>query len=285
MRSPDYTRLASQLPAVYQDDQVSFAQVDAYLGLADELNHAVVERLEDLMLALGPDATLRWPAELPLDAGRDALLASYLRTYDEVAAWVGFTFSAAWGTAEAGLVKRREVLARSARLWRRRGTPRGFLSWFALYFGLTENLQPEMPYLLEHHKAPGAGLSGQPFTATLFVPLVETFQPWARREEAADFARRYAPAHVLMRVCFVDPTTFAALGVLVSDPVLPPSPSAADLATYRADLATQQADLNQLLCSVVSVVDHGSAVHIYECIDQGEHKDRLDVGRLPTTHP
>lgn len=285
MRSPDYTRLAAQLPAVYQDDQASFAQVDAYLGLADELNHAVVERLDDLMLSLGPDATLRWPAELPLDAGRDALLASYLRTYDEVAGWVGFTFSTAWGTGEAGLAKRRELLARSARLWRRRGTPRGFLSWFALYFGLTGNVQPEMPYLLEHYKAPGAGLSGEPFTATLFVPLIETFEPWARREEAAEFVRRYAPAHVLMRVCFMDPKTFAALGVLVADPVLPSDPDTTALQTYRDDLATQQADLNQLLCSVVSVVNHGSAVHIYECIDKGEHKDRLDVGRLPTTHP
>lgn len=283
MRSPDYTRIASQLPAVYQDDQASYAQVDAYLGLADELNHAVVERLEDLMLSLGPDATLRWPADLPLDAGRDALLAAYLTAYDEVAAWVGFRFPAAWGVEEAGLTRRRELLARAARLWRRRGTPRGFLSWFALYFGLDDEVQTRRPYLLEHYKAPGAGLSGQPWTATLFVPLVETFEPWARREEAVEFVRRYAPAHVLMRVCFVDPATFAALGVLVADPTLPPGANAAALAQYRADLATQQADLNQLLCSVVSVVNHGSAVHIYECIDQGEHKDRLDAGRLPTT--
>lgn len=283
MRSPDYTRLAAQLPAVYQDDQASFAQVDAYLGLADELNHAVVERLDDLMLALGPDSTLRWPADLPLDAGRDALLASYLATYDEVAAWVGFTFPAAWGTEEPGLARRREFLARSARLWRRRGTPRGFLSWFALYFGLTEGDQDEMPYLLEHFKAPGAAITGEPWTATLFVPFVETFAPWSRREEAVEFVRRYAPAHVLMRVCFVDPATFGALGVLVAQPTLPLNPTVADLTQYQADLATQQADLNQLLCSVVSVVNHGSAIHIYECIDQGEHKDRLDVGRLPTT--
>src|SRR5262245_22112008 len=112
MRSPDYTRLATQLPAVYQHDHASFAQVDAHLGLADELNHAVVERLEDLMLGLGPDATLRWPADLPLDAGRDALLTTYLAAYDEVAAWVGFTFPASWGVEEPGLARRREFLAR-----------------------------------------------------------------------------------------------------------------------------------------------------------------------------
>jgi hypothetical protein len=88
-----------------------------------------------------------------------------------------------------------------------------------------------------------------------------------------------------MRVCFVDPKAFAALGVLAADPVLPTKPTADDLKKYRADLATQQADLNQLLCSVVSVVNHASAVHIFECIDGGANKDVLDVGRLPTTHP
>jgi len=47
-----------------------------------------------------------------------------------------------WPTNEAGLGKRREFLARSARLWRRRGTPRGFLSWFTLYFGMAA---PNLP--------------------------------------------------------------------------------------------------------------------------------------------
>src|SRR5262245_37892652 len=108
MRSPDYTRLAAQLPAVYQDDVGSFAQVDAFLGLADELNHAIVERLEDLLLTLGPDAPLRWPAQLPLHAGADALLAAYLETFDEVARWASFTFPASWTKDEAGLGRRRE---------------------------------------------------------------------------------------------------------------------------------------------------------------------------------
>lgn len=283
MRSPDYTRLAVQLPPVYQDNEASFAQVDAYLGLADELNHAIVERLEDLPLTLGPDATLRWPSDLPLDAGRDRLLAAYLATYDEVARWVGFTFPGSWGTEEPGLARRRDLLARSARLWRRRGTPRGFLSWFALYFGLDGEPAGARPYLLEHYQAPGAGLSGEPWTATLFVPLTDTFDTWARRAEAADFVRQYAPAHVLTRVCFVDPRTLAALGVGAAAPTLPEDATAEQLAAYAAEVATLRADLNQLLCSVVSVVDHGSAVHLFECIDQGEHTDRLDVGRLPTT--
>lgn len=278
MRSPDYTRLSAQLPAVYQEATASFAQVDAYLGLADELNHAIVERLEDLLLTLGPDAVLRWPAELPLDAGGDALLRSYLATYDEVAVWAGFAFPASWTKDEPGLAHRREFLARSARLWRRRGAPRGFLSWFTLYFGLAG---ADLPYLVEHYHAPGAGLTGQPYTATLFIPATR-FADWARREEAADFVHRYAPAHVGMRACFVDPAMLAG-PAFTAPPVLPDSPTKAQLKDYADAVAAREKALNQLLCSVVSVINHENGVHIHECLDEGRAIDRLGVGRLPTT--
>ena len=280
MRSPDYTRLSAQLPAVYQEDAVSFAQVDAYLGLADELSRAAVERLEDLLMVTGPDAVLRWPADLPLDAGADALLAAYLEAYDEVATWASFTFPASWTRDEAGLGRRREFLARCARLWRRRGTPRGFLSWFCLYFGI--GATDPAPYLLEHYKAPGVSFTGEPWTATLFVPSTTAFEAWGRREEAADFVRRYAPAHVLMRVCFVDPAVFEDLAVLASPPTLPEHPTGPDLTDYASAVEQRQKDLNALLCSVVSVVSHDSAIHIYECIDEGRNIDRLGVGLLPT---
>jgi hypothetical protein len=280
MRSPDWTRLSAQLPPVYQEDAVSFAQVDAYLGLADELSHAVVERLEDLLLAVGPDAVLRWPTDLPFDAGSDALLTAYLNAYDDAARWASFTFPASWTRDEAGLARRREFLARCARLWRRRGTPRGFLSWFSLYFGMPAD--GPQPYLLEHYKAPGASITGEPYTATLFVPSTSGFDAWERREEAADFVRRYAPAHVLIRVCFVDPAVFDDLAVIASPPTLPAEPTAADVADYAKAVEQRQKDLNALLCSVVSVVSHESAIHSYECIDEGRSIDRLGVGLLPT---
>jgi hypothetical protein len=280
MRSADYTRLAAQLPAVYQDDAASFAQVDAFLGLADELNHAIVERLEDLLMVIGPDAILRWPTDLPLDVGADALLASYLETYDAVATWASFTFPARWTKDELGLVRRREFLARSARLWRRRGTPRGFLSWFALYFGVAA---PDLPYLLEHYKAPGAGVTDEAYTATLFIPSTTQFTEWGRRGEAAEFVRQYAPAHVSMRTCFVDPVAFATLPVFNNPPTLSANPTSAQLAAYATAVAARQANLNELLCSVVSVVNHANGIHIYECIDEGRTIDRLDVGLLPTT--
>lgn len=281
-RSPDWTRLAGQLPPVYQEDEASFAQVDAYLGLVDELGRAVVERLEELFTTYGPDAVLRWPTDVALDAGPDALLSSYLATYDEVAGWASFAFPPSWPGDEAGLAQRREFLARSARLWRRRGTPRGFLSWFSLYFGLPV---AEQPYLLEHYKAPGSGLTDEPYTATLFIPGTTTFAGWSLRAQAAEFVARYAPAHVLMRTCFVTPEIFTTLLSLDDPSVLPEDPTPQQLADHVAALATQQADLNALLCSVVSVVGHAGAVHVYECIDVGRNVDRLDIGQLPTNPP
>ncbi len=286
MRSPDYTRIAATLPPVYQADAASYAQLDAYLGLADELGHAVIERLADLAIAAGPDALLRWPHGLPLDAGRDALLARYFAAYDRVAAWTAVTFPAGWPRDETGPARRRELLARSARLWRRRGTPRGWCDWFCLYFGVE---RPEQrPYLLEHFKAPprpapreaDARRPTTAYTATLFVPGTGQFAGWDRRAEVGAFVHHYAPAHVSLRCCFVDP---ALLDDLLPVGELPaPGAGAAELAAYAAALATRGRDLNALLCSVVSVVDHGPGVHLYECVDAGRTEDRLGVGRLPT---
>jgi hypothetical protein len=281
MRSPDYTRLAQQLPALYQDDAPSFAQLDAFLGLADELGHAHVERLEDLGLAVSPDAMLRWPAELPLDAGTDAVLTSYATTYDVVASWLGFAFTSGWPRTEAGLVKRRAVLARMTRLWRRRGTPRGFLDWFCRYFDVAPAARP---LLVEHFKAPGGSLVNEPYTATLLVPSTTQFEDFRQRREAVEFVNWYAPAHVWIRVCFVSPTLFDDVGILASPPELPENATQAQVTAYAAEVATRQHDLNALLCSVVSVVSHANGIHIYACIDDGRAIDRLGVGLLPTDH-
>jgi len=278
MRSADYTRLAQQLPALYQEDAPSFAQLDAFLGLADELDHAHIARLEDLALTAGPDAMLRWPAELALDAGPDAVLASYAAAYDVVAGWLGFVFPPGWATDEPGLARRRTLLAAMTRLWRRRGTPRGFLDWFCRYFEVSA---PARPLLVEHFKAPGVQLVAEPYTATLFVPSTTAFEQFRRRREAVEFVNWYAPAHVWIRVCFVSTTLFEEIGILASPPVLAKKPTEQDLKVYADAVATHQKDLNALLCSVVSVVSHANGVHIYECIDEGRGLDRLDAGLLP----
>lgn len=274
MPSTDYTRLAQYLPAVYQDDAASFAQVDAFLGLADELDHAYLERLEDLSLVLGPDAALRWPADLPFDAGGDALVDAYLAAYDEVATWAAFAFPASWGAGEDGVVQRRTFLAKAARLWRRRGTPRGFLDWFCLAFGIAPGSRP---YLLEHFKVPGPQIPDPELTGTLFVPSTTQFTDYRRRHEAMEFVDWYAPAHVLLRVCWTRPD-FAP----PEPPVLPDDPTPAQVATFTAAVDLYRADLRALLCSITSFIDHANGIRIWECIDEGRTIDRLDVGHLPS---
>jgi hypothetical protein len=274
MPSADYTRLAQYLPAVYQDDAASFAQIDAFLGLADELNHAYIERLEDLSLVLGPDAALRWPTDMPYDAGGDGLVGAYLTMYDEVATWAAFSFPASWGQDEAGVVQRRTFLAKAARIWRRRGTPRGFLDWFCLAFGIAAGARP---YLLEHFKVPGPDIPHPELTGTLFVPSTPQFTDYRRRHEAMEFVDWYAPAHVLLRVCWTRPNF-----TVPAPPVLPADPTPAQVTTFQAAVDLYRADLRALLCSIASFIDHANGVRIWECIDEGRTIDRLDVGHLPS---
>jgi hypothetical protein len=175
--------------------------------------------------------------------------------------------------------------ARAARLWRRRGTPSGFLDWFCLYFGITE--AAERPYLLEHFKVPGGTFDAEPFTGTLFVPNSEPFEDYRRRLEAAQFARWYAPAHVALRVCYVGVGALEAEIGLTDLPVLAPDATDDEVDDYADDVAQQAIDLRTLACSVVSVVNHSNGIRIYGCGLVGDEPERsidlLGIGKLPTT--
>jgi hypothetical protein len=268
--SPDYHRLALDLPEVYQEDEDSFAQIDSYLGLADELARAYLEGLDGLATWLSPHAVEQWPPGLLLDAGREAVRDAYLAVFDELALWFAFAFPGSWTRNGAGIAKRREFLAKAARLWRRRGTPRGFLDWFCLAFDVPA---ARRPWLVEHFKfgAPesASGETGPApwLRATLFVPSIRRFADFSRRREAIQFARHYAPAHVKLRVCWVTPD-------FTLEPVPGPGAPTAEVAAYRTRI-------RRLLCSLVSFVDHANGVRIWECIDEGRPIDRLGVGRLP----
>ena len=265
-----YLPVADHLPAVYAEDAASFAQLESYLGLADDLNRAYVERLDELATWLSPEAVTLWPPDRPLDAGGDAILGRYLALYDELARWFAFAFPPSWGTSAASLGQRRGFLNRAARLWRRRGTPRGFVDWFAFWFGVAT---ADRPFLVEHFKfgqpTGSAGETGpEPWLrATLFVPSTAQFSDFNRRREAIAFAERYAPAHVHVRVCWVKPGWNL-------DPVPGAGASAAVIDAYVARV-------NDVLCSLVSFVDHANGIHIWECIDEGRPVDRLNVGQLP----
>ena len=267
--APAYLPLARHLPAVYAEDAQSYAQLESYLGLADDLNRAYVERLDELGTWLSPEAVSLWPGDRALDAGDDAILARYLAVYDELARWFAFRFPPSWGTGPESLRRRRDFLSMAARIWRRRGTPRGFVDWFSFWFGVAD---ADRPFLVEHFKfgqPTGPGGSGpEPWLrATLFVPSTDQFSDFNRRREAIGFAERYAPAHVHMRVCWVKPGWNL-------DPVPGEGATADEIEKYRKRV-------NGVLCSLVSFVDHANGIHIWECIDEGRPVDRLDVGRLP----
>jgi hypothetical protein len=284
MRSPDFTATSALLPPVYQEEVASFAQVDAYLGLADELARAQVEALEDLAAVLGPDAALRWPTDLPLTAGAEALVEDLTATYDEVARWVAFTFPSTWPEGAEGVAVRRTFLGKAARLWRRRGTPRGFVDWFSLYFRLLT--EAARPVLVEHHKVAGPGFSPDPFTATLFVPVSSAVDTYAQRLDVAEFVRWYAPAHLDIRVCFVRPDVFDTFAVFAAPAVLADDSEGA-VAAYESDLRAQAKVLRELLCSVVSVVTHANGIHLYGCPAERppvaeRDIDHLGIGALPT---
>jgi hypothetical protein len=284
MRSPDFTATSALLPPVYQEEVASFAQVDAYLGLADEVARARVEALEDLAAVLGPDAALRWPTDLPMTAGAQALVGDLTATYDEVARWVAFRFPSTWPEGADGVAARRTFLGKAARLWRRRGTPRGFVDWLSLYHRLPS--ESDRPVLVEHHKVAGPGFSPGPFTATLFVPVSAAVATYAQRLDVAEFVRWYAPAHLDIRVCFVRPDVFDTFGVFAAPAVLADDTAAA-VAAYESDLRAQAKLLRELLCSVVSVVTHADGIHLYGCPAERppvaeRDIDHLGIGALPT---
>lgn len=270
MPSPDYLPLALHLPAVYQEDQESFAQLDSYLGLADDLARAAMSTVEDVEHWLSPEAGSLWPPGVPLDAGAPAVLAAYRALYDELAAWFAFRAPVSWGTDAAGLEKRRRFLRVAARTWRRRATPRGLVDWFCLAF---DRSPADRPLLVEHFRVVDPDASDvderDPWLrATLFVPATAPFADFTRRREAIAFVDRYAPAHVQVRVCWTRPGDFDL------DPVPGPGATPAQIDTWRERV-------RGVLCGLVSFVDHANGVHIWECVDEGLSTDRLGVGRLP----
>lgn len=262
----DYVALAQELPAVYQDDAASFAQLDGYLSLVDEVLRTYAEEVADVPSWLSPAAST-WPPGVRVDAGADEVHDALVELYDVLAGWFAFRVPGSWREDAAGMVRRREFASRAVRLWRRRGTPRGFVDWFCLYFGV--QTVATRPVLLEHFKygtpAVSEGAPAPWLRATLYVPTTAQFRQYARRAEAAAFVQRYAPSHVLMRLCWG--------GVPLDLPGAPPA---------RANLARHRKEMRARLCGLIDRIDHDVALHLGECVDEGWPRDRLDVGRLPT---
>lgn len=263
----EYVALAQELPAVYQDDAESFAQLDGYLSLVDETFRDYAEEVADVPAWLSPAASV-WPPGVPVDAGAEEVHAALVDLYDTLAGWFAFRYPGSWRTDDEGMARRREFVWRAARLWRRRGTPRGFLDWFCHYFGVGTTARP---MLIEHFKygVPPASEPGldPALRATLLVPATTQFREYARRAEAAAFVQRYAPSHVVMRLCWV------RAGFALPDPPAQDA-TAKTLGKYREAM-------RHLICGIHDDVPHSTALHLGDCVDEGTPRDRLDVGRLP----
>lgn len=278
MPSPDYLPLALDLPAVYEEDQASFDQLESFLGLIDALLRDHLTDLDTAERWLGPDGLAMWPPGLAADATPDDVAACHLATQAELAAWTGFAFPAGWPATAAGLTLRREYLRRAARIWRRHGTPAGLVDWFSLAFGA--DLGAMEPQLVEHFRVfdpldPAVAEDDPWLRATLFVRGDGELAALSRRREAIAFVDRYSPAHVLVRVCWIRPDAF--------DLGTPPTPTSSPTA-----VAAWQKHVRDILCNLVSFVDHAHGIRVWECVDAGEAQDRLGVGALPgagTTPP
>jgi hypothetical protein len=211
-RAPRHRPVAEHLPAVYQGDADSWAQVRGYLGLVDALDRAALAEIEDLPLWLSPDARKLHPPGLRPGAGPDEVYARYLALAGELADWFGFTYPESWsvpGDRERELDRKLEFCRRAARLWRRRGTPRGFYAWLCFWFELDD--RDDRPALIEHYKIrvsatdPDEGAR----TITLLVPRGDAFERYERRRELVRFVDRHAPAHLVVRVCWIHPQDLA----------------------------------------------------------------------------
>ena len=195
--APDYLPLPAHLPAVYADDAASFAQLESYLGLVGRSQPGVPRadrRAGDMAQPGGRRPVARRPADRrrrrrgPRSVSRRVRRARPLVRV-HVPALVG-------NRTPTRSAQRREFLARAARLWRRRGTPRGFVDWFVFWFRVDA---ADRPFLVEHFKfgmpTGSAGEQGaDPSSrATLFVPSTEQFSDFSRRREAIALRRPLRP--------------------------------------------------------------------------------------------
>ena len=308
MAGTRYSPIASLLPSVYQEDEHSFDQIDSFLGLVDHLHRSRAARLEEMASWLSPAATaFEWPADVPFDAGADPVIAAYERLFDELAKLTAFRFPDWWtvevdGDVQPDLERRRHYLTNAARLWRRRHTPRGFLAWLVLAFGIEPDA---VPFLLEHFKfgrpecedAPEPGPEPG-LRATLLVPSTDDFDNAERRRLLERFVLRYSPAHVHVRVCWVaeDFWIYDAddgdggierrelPGPRPDKPEDPADVPAWELEVAAWELAVQQfrTHVQCLLCALVDETPHGLGLKVRACIDVGGAEDRLGIGRLPT---
>lgn len=262
--APLYSPTREHLPAVYQEDERSWDEVSGYLDLVDDLIRALVVELDELTTWLSPEArTVAVPglaAPAPAQAAYDRLLA----LFDELADWFAFQFPETWrvpADRDAELDRKREFLLRAARIWRRRGTPRGFYAWLCFWFRIDRpDDRDERPLMIEHFKyrAPDDNTTGA-WTVTLYVPLTTRWDDYGRRRELIEFCARHLPAHLLARVCWLAP----------DDP------------RYTDFDPSDSAAVRTMLATAGDYTPEDDGIHLEGDPPANARQDRLDTGTLP----
>lgn len=284
-----YTDLAEHLPSLYQEHEASWEQMRSYLSLLDQWSLNYLDQLERALVCLSPTVPEK-PAETPGelvvngDGGKEGAceereVFGRLELCQQLASWFGFEFPPNWaesldGNRERELDRKMAFLRHVPRLWRRRGTPQGFLQWFCLYFDVPSD---HRPILLEHFQFMSAmtEIAEQQRAAsrvTLIVPVTAGFDALLRRREVAEFLKRHAPAHLMFRVCFVTGKLETMLRTEYGKLQDPDSREAA-----------RQWIVQNILTRATDFVSHDEGLTIYECANDSKvrEQDRLGGGRLP----
>ncbi|MGZ4354324.1 MAG: hypothetical protein ACXVZ4_12330, partial [Gaiellaceae bacterium] len=178
--------------------------------------------------------------------------------------WFAFAFPETWRVPDdrdAELDRKREFLLRAARIWRRRGTPRGFYAWLCFWFGIDGTADhDERPLLIEHYKyrAVEDDVDGA-WTISLYVPVTSRWDDYGRRRELVEFCARHLPAHLVVRICWIG----------------------ADDTRYTEFDPTDVAAVRTLLATAGDYTPEVDGIHLEREEPKGSPLDRLDQGTLP----
>jgi hypothetical protein len=311
--STRYTDLAEHLPSLYQEHEASWEQVRSYLSLLDQWSLKYLDQLEQALVWLSPTASereagsnadretgrgrvrlsptaLERVAEVPggfvangeseKDKDRETrALFARLELCRQLASWFGLEFPPNWeepldADRHRELKRKVEFLRHVPRLWRRRGTPQGFVQWFCLYFDVPSD---HRPILLEHFQFMPAMIEiaerqRAASRVTLIVPVTAGFDALLRRREVAEFLLRHAPAHLMFRVCFVSGKLETMLRTEYGKLQEPDSREAA-----------RKWIVENILAQATDFVSHDEGLTIYGCANDAKvrEQDRLGGGRLP----
>ena len=134
-----YTPIAEELPHIYRTgDRESWRQVQVYLSLVDGVCRHYLNQLVELPAVLSPAARFLTPPGEDESSSLTDIQCRRNQLLDKVANWFGCVFpdyidwrvDAALSTDHNNEVIRRksDFLRRCPSLWRRRGTPTGFLA-------------------------------------------------------------------------------------------------------------------------------------------------------------